>query len=162
MAKHLKLNKSTILVVGYGGAARGAAFALAEQGAKLAITGRNIDRVRALAAACGAEPLSREQAEASDFDALVHANPVGMSPHVKACFYRDRIPASLVKDMVYSPMETELVKRTRTQGGKVIPGLDMFIEQAARQFEIWTGQRPPRTVMQRAALEELNARAANA
>ena len=49
-------------------------------GAKLAITGRNLDRVRALAKACDAEPLSREQAEARMFDVLVHATPLGHVP----------------------------------------------------------------------------------
>src|SRR5207253_2210942 len=77
LQKHLRLGKSSVLVAGNGGAARGAAFALAAAGAKIAITGRNPDRVRALAKACDAEPLSREQAESRMFDALVHATPVG-------------------------------------------------------------------------------------
>lgn len=160
LERHLRLGKSTILVVGNGGAARGAVFALAEAGAKLALTGRNIDRVRALATLCGAEPLSREVAEARDFDAVVHATPLGMAPHADKCFFRDRIPAKLVFDMVYNPFETELLRRAKAQKLEVIPGLEMFIEQASRQFEIWTGERAPRAVMQQAAMEALEARAA--
>jgi 3-dehydroquinate dehydratase/shikimate dehydrogenase len=159
LERHLRLNKSSILVVGNGGAARGAAFALAEAGCKLSLTGRNIDRVRALASACGAEPLSRDQAEARMFDAVVHATPLGMSPNVDKCFFRDKIPAKLVFDMVYTPMETELLKRARAQKAVVIPGIEMFLEQASRQFEIWTGERAPRAVMEQAALEALAARA---
>jgi 3-dehydroquinate dehydratase/shikimate dehydrogenase len=155
LERHLRLNKSSVLVVGNGGAARGAAFALAEAGAKLTITGRNIDRVRALAAACGAEPLSRDQAEARGFDAVVHATPLGMTTQLDKCFFRDKIPAKLVFDMVYNPLETELLKRARAQRAVVIPGLEMFIEQASRQFEIWTGQRAPRAVMEQAAREAL-------
>ena len=109
LERHLRLGKSSVLVVGNGGAARGAAFALAEAGAKLAITGRNLDRVRALAKACGAEPLSREQAEARIFDVLVHATPLGMTPRVEQCFFDGRIPGQVVFDMVYNPMETRAV-----------------------------------------------------
>jgi 3-dehydroquinate dehydratase/shikimate dehydrogenase len=61
----------------------------------------------------------------------------------------------VVFDMVYNPMETVLVKRAREQGKTVVPGLDMFMEQAARQFEIWTGESAPRAAMQRAAVEAL-------
>ncbi len=161
LGKHVKLNKSSVLVVGNGGAARGAVFALAEAGCKLSITGRNLDRVRALASACGAEPLSRDQAEARTFDALVHATPLGMTPNGRQCFFRDRIPAGLVFDMVYTPMETELLKRAKSQRAEIIHGLEMFIEQAARQFEIWTEQRAPRSVMERAALEALAQATAN-
>ena len=47
------------------------------------------------------------------------------------------------------------MKRAREQGKTVVPGLEMFIEQAVRQFEIWTGESAPRAVMQKAALEAL-------
>src|SRR5579862_3209451 len=124
LERHLRLNKSSVLVVGNGGAARGAVFALAASGTKLAITGRNLDRVRALAAACGAEALSREQAAARTFDALVHATPLGMAPNIDRCFFDGRIPASLVMDMVYTPMETMLLGRAKNQGAEIIAGID--------------------------------------
>ena len=155
LARKLRLPKSTILLVGNGGAARGAAYALMESGAKLSIVGRNPDRVRSLAKACGAEPLLREQAQARKFDALVHATPLGMYPQVDGCFFKDSIPAELVFDMVYNPLETALVRRANEQGLTVISGLQMFLEQAARQYEIWTGSSAPRTVMEKAALEAL-------
>jgi 3-dehydroquinate dehydratase/shikimate dehydrogenase len=79
-----------------------------------------------------------------------------MFPHVNECFFEDRIPADIVFDMVYNPLETVLVKHAREQGKTVVPGLDMFIEQAVRQFEIWTGETAPRSVMQKAALEALS------
>ncbi len=155
LEKHVKIGKSSILIVGNGGAARGAAFTLAEAGAKLAVTGRNLDRVRALANACGAEALSKEQAESRMFDALIHATPIGMSPKVHDCYFEKRIPAKVVFDMVYNPLETVLAKRAKDQGATVIPGISMFLEQAARQFEIFTGETAPRAVMERAALEAL-------
>jgi 3-dehydroquinate dehydratase / shikimate dehydrogenase len=155
LARRVRLARSSVLVVGNGGAGRGAAYALAESGAKLAITGRNPDRVRALAKACDAEALSREQAEARMFDVLIHATPLGMYPRVDQCFFDGRVPAKLVFDMVYNPMETLLARKAKDQGATVIPGLEMFLEQAARQFEIWTGDNAPRAVMEKAALEAL-------
>jgi 3-dehydroquinate dehydratase/shikimate dehydrogenase len=155
LARRVRLGKSSILVVGNGGAARGAAYAMAEAGAKLAITGRNLDRVRALAKACDAEALSREQAQTRMFDVLIHATPLGMYPRVDQCFFPDRIPAKLVFDLVYNPLETLLARKAKNQDATVIPGLEMFLEQAACQFEIWTGDNAPRAVMEKAALEAL-------
>ena len=156
LAKKLKLAKSTVLIVGNGGAARGAAFALADSGARIAIVGRNPDRVRALAKICNAEPLLREQLAGRHFDALVHATPLGMYPHSSESFFEDKIPAEIVFDMVYNPMETLLIRRAREQGKQTIPGIQMFLEQAARQFETWTRETAPRAVMEKAALEALN------
>lgn len=158
LSKHLRLAKATVLIVGNGGAARGAAFALADAGAAISITGRNPDRVRALARACNAEPLTQEQLAGRHFDALVHATPLGMFPHGDTCYFEGPIPADVVFDMVYNPLETVLIRRAAEQGSEVIPGLQMFLEQAARQFEIWTGESAPRSVMQRAAQEALGAR----
>jgi 3-dehydroquinate dehydratase/shikimate dehydrogenase len=154
LAKKLRLNKATVLLAGNGGAARGAAFALTQAGVKLFIMGRNPDRVRALAKACDAVPLTREQAEGGHFDALVHATPVGMWPHIDQCLF-DKIPADIVFDMVYNPLETVLIRRAREEKKEVLPGIHMFIEQAARQFEIWTEDSPPRATMEKAALEAL-------
>jgi 3-dehydroquinate dehydratase/shikimate dehydrogenase len=155
LAKRLRLGKASALVVGNGGAARGAAYALAAAGAKLAITGRNVDRVRVLARATGAELLTREQAESRMFDVLIHATPLGMVPRTNQCFFEGRIPAKLVFDMVYNPLETTLLRRAKNQGAATISGLEMFIEQAVRQFEVFTGESAPRAVMEKAALEAL-------
>ena len=156
LGRALRIPKSNILLVGNGGAARSAAYALAGAGATLSIVGRNPDRVRALAKACGGNPISREQAEAGSYDAVVHATPLGMYPHTNECFFTDRIPGDVVFDMVYNPQDTMLLRRAREQGKTVIEGLQMFIEQACRQFELFTGDNAPRAVMEKAAHEALN------
>lgn len=155
LAKKIRLSKAKVLVVGNGGAARGAAFALVDAGANVSLTGRNPDRVRALAKACGAESLLKDQLASRYFDAVVHATPIGMHPHVNESFFEDQIPADIVFDMVYNPMETRLLKLAGDQNKEVITGLQMFLEQAARQFEIWTGESAPRAAMEKAALESL-------
>lgn len=155
LSKRLKLRGASILVAGNGGAARGAAFALADAGAKVSIVGRNADRARALARICGAVALSFEQLGQQNFDAVLNATPVGMYPHVDQCFFDGRVPADIVFDMVYNPLETALLRRAREQGAEVIPGSEMFLEQAAHQFETWTNDQAPRTVMEKTALEAL-------
>jgi len=155
LSRKLRLSKSSVLVVGNGGAARSAAYALVGSGARVSIVGRNPDRVRSLARACGAESLLREQVNGRKFDALVHATPLGMFPHPETCFFSDALPASLVFDMVYNPLETTLLRNAASQGLTVISGLQMFLEQATRQFEIWTGAPAPRAVMEKAAIEAL-------
>jgi 3-dehydroquinate dehydratase/shikimate dehydrogenase len=158
LSKFLKLGKSSILVVGDGGAARGAACALADAGAKVALTGRNPDRVRALARLVGGEPMSQEQVLLRKFDAVIHATPIGMWPNVNECYFNGVIPAEVVFDLVYNPLETMLIRHARDQGKQVIPGVRMFIEQAVRQFEIWTGESAPRATMEAAALDALEFR----
>ena len=155
LSRQIRLARSSVLIIGNGGAARGAACALSDAGAKIALVGRNPDRVRALAKVCGAEPLSRDQSLARHFDAIVHATPLGMFPNVNDCYFNGVIPGEVVFDMVYNPIETALIRHAKEQGKTVIPGLEMFVEQAVRQFEIWTGESAPRAVMERAALEAL-------
>ena len=156
LGKIMRLPKSSVLIVGNGGAARGAACALSDAGAKISLVGRNADRVRALAKICGAEALGKEQLDGRYFDAVVHATPLGMFPHVNECFFNGNIPADVVLDMVYNPLETMLIRNAKDQKKTVIPGLDMFLEQAAAQFEVWTGESAPRPVMLKAALEALD------
>lgn len=155
LSRKLRLSTSSVLVVGNGGAARSAAYALVGSGAKVSIVGRNPDRVRSLARACGAESLLRDQMNGRKFDALVHATPLGMLPNTDACFFPGELPAELVFDMVYNPLETTLLRHAESQGLAVISGLQMFLEQATRQFEIWTGAPAPRSVMEKAAIEAL-------
>jgi 3-dehydroquinate dehydratase/shikimate dehydrogenase len=156
LAKRLKISRSSVLIVGNGGAARGAAFSLVDGGAKVFIVGRNADRVRALARLTGAEALLTEQLGSQHFDVVVHATPLGLYPNVEGCFFEGQIPADLVFDMVYNPRETTLIKRAKDQGAEVITGVEMFVEQAAQQFELWTGETAPRPVMEKAVLEALS------
>ena len=152
LSKHLRLARASALIVGYGGAARAAAVALADAGVKTTITGRNMRSAQALAHAVRAEALALKEAQTRRYDVLLNATPVGMFPNENECVFEGAIPASIVLDMVYNPHETLLVKRAKEQGATVIYGSEMLLEQAASQFEIWTGESAPRSAM-KAALE---------
>jgi 3-dehydroquinate dehydratase / shikimate dehydrogenase len=152
LAKHLRLAHASILIAGYGGAARAAAVALSGSGAGVTITGRNLKAAQDLARIAKAQAVSLQEAEASHYDALVHATPLGMSPKPDEALFH-KMPADVVLDMVYNPHETLLLKRAQEQGCTIVHGSEMLLEQAAGQFEIWTGESAPRVVMQ-SALEQ--------
>lgn len=151
----MPLKKATALVVGTGGAARAAVFALKAKGARVSITGRRPEKVLSLAKATEVEGLAWEQALGRGFDILVQSTPIGMAPDVEGNLFPDTIPAEVVFDMVYNPLRTALLKSAAEQGKTVIPGLEMFLEQAAAQFELWAKQTAPRSVMRNAVLDVL-------
>ncbi|MBV9405086.1 MAG: shikimate dehydrogenase [Acidobacteriaceae bacterium] len=150
LSRHIRLAHAHILIAGYGGSARAAAIALHDAGAKITLTGRTLSRAQALARAVNADIVTLKEAQARHFDVLVHATPVGMSPKSQECLFAETIPADVVFDMVYNPSETVLLARAKQQGAVIIPGVKMLLEQAARQFEIWTRETAPRSVMQNA------------
>jgi 3-dehydroquinate dehydratase/shikimate dehydrogenase len=155
LAKRIKIEGSRVLVVGAGGAARAAAFALVDKGAEVTVAARNVAKAKALAKAAGAEAISWDALASAKFDALIQATPVGMHPNENESLFPDEIPADLVFDMVYNPLETALLRHARQQGKQTIQGLEMFLEQAGAQFELWTGAKAPRTTMRDAVLEVL-------
>src|SRR6266567_1910741 len=87
LSRLLKIANASVLIVGNGGAARSAACALADAGAKITLVGRNADRVRALSKVCGAEALGRDQLSGRHFDVVVPPTPPRMSPHTHECFF---------------------------------------------------------------------------
>ena len=67
----------------------------------------------------------------------------------------------IVYDLVYNPLETKLLIDARAAGCRTISGLEMLIAQAALQFELWTGRKPPIEEMRSAALAKITAHAAD-
>jgi len=150
LEKYLRLKGSRIAVVGAGGAARAAVFGLVEQGAEVFVVNRTHETAVALAKQAKAKDLKQDQLAKNHFDALINTTPCGMAGSKQALPIKENeLNAGLVFDMVYNPLETPLLKLGRERGLKVINGLEMFVQQGARQFEIWTGKAAPETEMQR-------------
>ena len=74
--------------------------------------------------------------------------------------HEDEIKAKIVFDMVYDPAETRFLALAKARGAQTIAGIEMFVHQGARQFEIWTGKPAPWDEMLRAATLTLQQRAA--
>ena len=151
LEKRLRLKGAQVGVLGAGGAARAAVFGLVEQGAEVFIINRTHEHAVALARAAKAKSLKHEQLAKHRFDVLINSTPCGMAGNKQALPIReDELNAGLVFDMVYNPLETPLLKLAASRGIPVIGGLEMFVQQGARQFEIWTGKPAPEAEMLRA------------
>jgi shikimate dehydrogenase len=146
------------LVLGAGGSARAAAWALREAGAEVTVWNRTAERGRRLAAAFDVA-FAPEPAE---FDLLVNCTTVGLgqanerSPtaaDLKALpIAADAITErQIVVDLVYGSFETALLAAARERGARVVDGLEVLVRQGAASLRIWTGLDPPLDAMRTAA-----------
>jgi 3-dehydroquinate dehydratase / shikimate dehydrogenase len=152
LAGRMALNGVRAAVLGAGGAARGAALALSEAGARVVLHARRLSAARDAAVDLGVGHAAMPP-EAGSWDVVVNATPVGMEPHVNATPWPDaRFDGRLAYDLVYNPQETRFLREAHAAGCETLGGLDMLVAQAEKQFELWTGE-PPRPGVMRAAAE---------
>ena len=156
------LEGARILVLGAGGAARAAVFGLKERGAEVYILNRSLAHAKKLAHQARARIIKRPDLKKAAFDVIINATPVGMGNSRESPLQDKEINARYVFDMVYDPAETRLMKLATERGAQVIPGIEMFVHQAARQFEIWTGKPAPWDEMLRVVLLAQQERATRA
>jgi len=141
------------VVVGAGGAARAAAFALADAEAAVHVANRTVERAEALAAdlrGATAGGLDSLGTRVPDADLLVNATSVGMEED------RSPVPADAlhgdlaVLDAVYRPLDTRLLREARERGATTIDGAWMLLYQGVEAFERWTGREAPVSAMNEA------------
>jgi 3-dehydroquinate dehydratase/shikimate dehydrogenase len=143
LEQRLALTGAKILVVGAGGAARAAVFGLKNKGAEVFITNRTAEKGQALARQAKAKYMKRADVAKSSFDVILNATPVGMGSNKQSPLEEKELNTKFLFDLVYNPAETKLVKMAKAKNIQVIPGLEMLVQQGARQFEIWTGKPAP-------------------
>ncbi|MEP0521623.1 MAG: shikimate dehydrogenase [Hyphomicrobiales bacterium] len=152
-AKSIAANKA--IVLGAGGAARAIIFGLIQRGFKtIILANRTVSRAQALADhfldaarsnACIIIPMSPADAEPhqTDTDILINTTSLGMVGQAELDFPVDQLPdSSVVTDIVYTPLETGLLKAASARGLKTVDGLGMLLHQAVPGFEKWFGVRP--------------------
>ena len=162
----VELKGRQVVMLGSGGAARAIAFALGTVTGIERLTLLGIDSQERTALARDLQSKTGMTVQESlldegalrkilpDSHVLIHCTPMGMSPKVN----ETAVPAALlhtgltVMDIVYNPRDTQLLKDAKARGCRTIPGLEMFLHQAAAQFELWTHHAAPADVM-RAVLE---------
>src|SRR5947209_7512568 len=150
LEQRLHLQGTKILVLGAGGAARAAVFGLKERGADVYILNRTPSPAQTLAKQARAKAINKMQLKKIAFDVIINATPAGMEGNKDPLpISEQELKAKFFFEMVYSPAETRLVKMARELGIHVILGAEMFVQQGARQFEIWTGKPAPVQEMQR-------------
>ena len=163
----VEVDGRNVLMLGAGGAARAISFTLARKTrlAELTILDVNEAMLQGLTAdlAAGTDavitsgamtdlPAAMERA-----DIIINCTPVGMHPKVDASLVPPELfrPGQAVFDIVYTPLETKLLADARSRGLKVIQGVEMFINQAVLQFELFSGKPAPVEVMRRVVMERL-------
>jgi len=152
----VKLPGARALIFGAGGSARAAAFALANAGAEVLISARRESAARELARACGAQTIARRHVASACFELIVNATPVGMLPQEGVSpLSAKELNTPWVMDLIYRPLQTELLRIAKKKGIGVISGLDMFLAQGFAQWELFMGQQAPESTMRRAVLEKL-------
>ena len=170
LEKRMSLRGARVLILGAGGAARAAVFGLVEKGAHVSIWSRKEVSAKELAASAtapsdkslllnwgSATTITRQQIAASEFDVLINATPCGMHGNSHPLPLETKEwKARLVFDLVYNPLDTPLLQAARARGAHTIQGIEMFVYQGARQFEIWTGKPAPEAEMLRVVLFALN------
>ena len=146
--------RRVVAIVGAGGAARAAAFALVRAGAHVTVFARRVEQAAEVAAATGCAAAGLDALPGLRWDVLVNATPVGSGalPDRTPVPARVLRPGAVVFDMVYEPRETVLLAAARAKGCVVIDGVEMLVAQAVGQFEAWTGQSAPVEAMTEAAL----------
>ena len=137
------------LVLGAGGAARAVAGGLVEEGAAVIVSGRTRQRASELASDLGCQETGWENRGTQFADVLINCTPVGMHPNVNESPFQDQWldDNTLVFDTVYNPENTLLIKQARERGCPTVSGIEMFIRQAALQYELFTNQMAPLDVM---------------
>jgi 3-dehydroquinate dehydratase / shikimate dehydrogenase len=159
LERRLRLKGARVAVLGAGGAARAAVFGLVEQGAEVLVVNRTHEHAVALARQAKAKSLKHELLAKQKFDVMINATPCGMAGNKQAMpIAENELNASVVFDMVYNPLETPLLKLAKSRGIHTISGMEMFVQQGARQFEIWTGKPAPESEMMRVVEHELRKR----
>ncbi len=145
-----------VLLLGAGGSARAIGFGLQEAGARPIICSRTPARGEALATELGCAWKPMTEMAGIETDILVNATSVGMAPASDSSpVGKDILQRfEVVMDIVYSPLETRLLREAAGAGCRTIDGLAMLFYQGIAQFELWTGRSAPLDVMRKALYAE--------
>ena len=147
-----------VVLFGAGGAGTAVARALLDLGVgELLIHDTLADRAGALASALATEfgshrvrAVTSPEAALTDADGLVNATPMGMAGYTGMPISADALRSDLwVADIVYFPLETELLRTARLRGCRTLSGAGMALYQAVRAFELFSGMRPDAEHMRR-------------
>jgi 3-dehydroquinate dehydratase/shikimate dehydrogenase len=143
-----------IVMIGAGGVARAIGYGVVSKGGKLIIVNRTEERGDELAKILGAEFKRKEKIDWNGVDILINATSVGMMPKINdSVVSMDNLKNMVVFDTVYNPLITRLLNDAERNGCEIVTGIKMFVYQAARQFELWTGKKVDTEFMEEKVLE---------
>ena len=158
LESRMRLAGSRVLLFGAGGAARAAAFALAQAGSIVCLCARRPERARALARAVGAQVVERADLRAGIFrrDRELHAGGDASATAARR-LRATELNCRIVMDMVYRPRETELLRlRARGRASKRFPGWKCFWRKASRSMKSGRASARRKRAMRRAVMAALD------
>ena len=143
------LEGKKVLVLGAGGVSKAIAWGMRSRGAEVVISGRTEEKAALLAENLGCTSVLWGKRGGVVPDILVNGTPVGMHPNVDETPFEkaDLQRAMIVFDTVYNPEQTLLIKQAKEVGCRIVTGVEMFVRQAALQFEMFAQEEPPRELM---------------
>ena len=148
LERETKLAGRKAVVLGAGGTARAAVFALLEHGASVSVLNRTPARAEALARELGATGAGALDSLAQlDWDVLVNTTSVGLRSDESPVPASALRASAVVLDAVYDPPETRLLRDARARGARTVGGKWMLVEQAVEQIRLWTGKTAPSQVL---------------
>jgi 3-dehydroquinate dehydratase / shikimate dehydrogenase len=152
------LKDARCAIIGAGGAARAALWALRNEGAQAALFVRDPDKARPVSEEFEIDSHQLSGASFDGFDILVNATPLGTrgdrEPDTAATADQFR-GVRLAYDLVYNPVETRFLREARAAGCETLAGIEMLLAQAVEQFKLWTGNEPDVEVMRSVAWRAL-------
>jgi shikimate dehydrogenase len=157
LEEKIELKDKKTILLGAGGSARAIAFGLKGKGADLTILNRTVKKAEMLALELNCQHGGLELLESLQPDILINTTSLGMYPKMDDTpVKKDFLKNMLVFDIVYNPLKTRLIKEAEQNGCTTIMGLEMFVNQAALQFELWTGKKAPKDLMRKVVVEKLS------
>ncbi|MBC5878058.1 shikimate dehydrogenase, partial [Bacillus pumilus] len=158
------LTELSFLLIGAGGAARAIYTTIADYAPKsFDITNRTIEKAEALIKSAdgnitsSAITLKTAEEQLGEYDVIIHTTSIGMHPNVEETpiSLANAKKTAVVCDIVYNPIETKLLREAAGLGLKTVDGVGMFVGQAARAFELWTGITPDVRKMKSIVIQKL-------
>ncbi len=137
------LHGKRAMVLGSGGAGKAVAFGLKDRGAHVIVTDGSGEVASDLATQLNCDCCPWEQRTMQKVDILANCTPIGMFPNVDKTPYDQKAlrPGMIVFDAIYNPEFTWLIRSAKERGCSIVPGMEMFVGQAALQFKLFTGQK---------------------
>jgi shikimate dehydrogenase len=132
-----------VAIIGAGGAARAAIWALQRHKARVTLFARNVEKAQKLAELFNISCESLSSASFGGYDLVINTTPLGSGDYV------DQSPATAgqlngarcIYDLIYNPSETKLLREASQVGCETLGGMEMLVAQAKLQFELWTGKK---------------------
>jgi 3-dehydroquinate dehydratase/shikimate dehydrogenase len=137
------LRDARVAIIGAGGAARAAIWALQRQQAAVTLFARDVAKARALGDLFGISCVSLSDASFAGYDLVINTTPVGSGAYIdQSPATRKQLSGSrCVYDLIYNPAKTLLLREAHEAGCETFGGLEMLVAQAGIQFELWTGKK---------------------